>query len=45
VLVEAQGFARLIVPASPPQTGLDGALARLAESLRRLLPAPAWATT
>jgi hypothetical protein len=45
VLVEAQGFARLIVPASPPAAGFDGALVRLAAALRCLLPVPAHATT
>jgi hypothetical protein len=45
VLVEAQGFARVIVPGSPAAAGFDGALARLAAALRRLLPVPAYATT
>jgi hypothetical protein len=45
VLVEALGFARLIVPATPPQAGFDGALARLRAAARRLLPVPAYATT
>lgn len=45
VLLEAQGFARVIVPASPRAAGFDGAWARLAAALRRLLPLPAYATT
>lgn len=44
VLLEAQGFARLIVPAAPP-AGFDGVLARLRAASRRLLPLPAYATT
>jgi hypothetical protein len=44
VLIEAQGFARVIVPASLPAAGLDGAFARLAAAARRLLPVPSFAT-
>jgi hypothetical protein len=43
VLIEAQGFARVIVPA--PTAGFSSALARLAAALRQLLPVPAHATT
>jgi hypothetical protein len=42
VLVEAQRFARVILPAP---AGFGGALARFAAALRRLLPVPAPATT
>jgi hypothetical protein len=45
VLIEAQGFARLVVPASPPAAGVEGAAARLLGALRRWLPAPPLATT
>jgi hypothetical protein len=45
VLVEAQGFARVIVPAPALTAGLSGALARLTAALRQLLPVPAHATT
>jgi hypothetical protein len=45
VLVEAQGFARVIVPASPPAAGVEGAAARLLGAVRRWLPAPSLATT
>ena len=44
VLVEAQGFARLIVPASRPAAG-SVAVAQWLAALRRLLPSPACATT
>jgi hypothetical protein len=45
VLIEAQGFARLLVPSALPKAGLADAAARLRAAFRRLLPAPACATT
>ncbi len=45
VLIEAQGFARLIVPASRPTAGRERAIARLLGTVRRWLPAPSLATT
>lgn len=45
VLVEALGFARVIVPAAPTRDGFAGALPRLRAAARRLLPVPAYATT
>jgi hypothetical protein len=44
VLVEAQGFARVIVPTPPSPRTLAGLLVRLRETMRRL-PVPAPATT
>lgn len=44
VLVESQGFARLIVPAPGPQTRFAGLLAQLRTLAQRFLPAPAYST-
>lgn len=44
VLIEAQGFARLIVPVPHPWALFNGAIARLLVACRGLLPAPAGAT-
>lgn len=45
VLIEAQGFARVIVPTSQTPAGIPGALALLLAAARRLLPVPSFATT
>ena len=44
VLIEAQGFARLIVPSFRPRPLLADALHRLRAAARRLLPLAAFAT-
>jgi hypothetical protein len=44
VLIEAQGFARLIVPSFRPRPLLADALDRLLAAARRLLPLAAFAT-
>ena len=45
VLLEAQGFARVIVPAIAPAAGFNGAIPRLLAAVRRMLPVRAFATT
>lgn len=45
VLLEAQGFARVIVSTSRPGAGFVGAFARMLAVARGLLPAPGLATT
>jgi len=45
VLIEAQSFARVIVPAARPQPMLADALARLRATFRRWVPVPAFAAT
>jgi len=45
VLVEAQGFARVIVPAARPQSKVADVIARLRAGVNRLLPVPAFTTT
>ncbi len=45
VLLEAQGFARVIVPAARPQSKVADVIARLRAGVNRLLPVPAFTTT
>lgn len=45
VLIEAQSFARVIVPSARPQSMLADSFARLCATVRRLLPVPAFAST
>jgi hypothetical protein len=45
VLLEAQRFARVIVPAARPQSKLADVIARLRAGVGRLLPVPAFTAT